>query len=137
MRIDAEIAPKIAEWVEAGRGVAVWRSANLSNPWGEWYTPGDNTDKPTWESHDKPHEVINDPSKINVVTYKEFKRFKVSLRSASNSPAIKLTTASSEKLDKALKDAGEGSVYSFDYVTQEAVISVPDKVTPLDEWEPA
>jgi hypothetical protein len=129
-----ENAARMLEWVEKRGGVAVWKSVNLSNPGASWSTPALAPDcspsqKPSWEASSEPHKVITDPAEIAVVTRKEVGRFRVAIRVSGR--MVKLTTASSKRLDKAMTLAGEDASYHFDYETQEAVITVPSETVPL------
>lgn len=138
-------AVKMLGWIRTRGGVALWRSVNLSNPGASWSTPartadvggipGDPYPRPTWEAADKPERVITDPAEIIVVVRKEVRRFRIALRRGGSGAFFgKLTDASSKKLRAALEKAGEGSSYTFDYETQEAIITMPDRTVPLAEW---
>ena len=133
-----ENAGKMREWIKSRGGIAIWRSANLSNPGASWSTPAE-TDgkpmtKPTWQAQDKPERVITDASEIEVVTRKEVRRFRVAVRQGDSGLQFKLTDASSRKLREAMSKLGDESSYHFDYETQEAILTMPDKRVPLNEW---
>ena len=137
-----ENAPKMREWIASRGGVAVWPSVNMSNPGASWSTPaltaeGALMTKPTWQADSKPAFVVTSEADIGVETMREVKRFHVATRHGRSNPLlIKLTDASTRKLEAALKRAGKGSSYVFDYSTQEAVILVPETIVPLTEWKP-
>ena len=138
-----ENAAKMREWIASRGGVAIWRSINLSNPGGSWSTPaltpeGQPYPKPTWEAETAPHRVITDASEIEVITRKEIRRFRVAVRMGGNGLTMKLTDAASRKLRAACDKLGPDSSYTFDYGTQEAVITMPGERVSLVDWvEPA
>jgi hypothetical protein len=118
-------------------GVAVWRSEMIGSPM-SWCTPALDTEgqpmiRPTWDAGLSPVRIIVSYKDIDVVTYREVDRFHVAMRRRRVGLSFKLTDASDRKVHKACAKAGEHSVYSFDYDTQEAVISVPDVTVTLDE----
>jgi hypothetical protein len=134
-----EYAPQLDEWLKAGRGIAVWQSINLSNPGGRWLTPavledGTPLGKPNWQAANIPEAIITAPAEIGLLTYKEVKRFYVAVRRGSQGLSLKLTDGATRKVRRAVAKAGDGAVYSFDYVTQEAVISVPAETISMVEW---
>lgn len=138
-----ECAPENAStmllWINTRGGVAVWRSINLSNPGASWSTPALTEDgkpmgKPTWQADSEPERVITSADDIEVVTRREAKRFRIGVRRTGL--AFKLTDASSRKVRAAVEKAGDGAGYAFDYETQQAIITVPDKKVPLSEWKP-
>jgi len=137
--VSQENASKFLDWIRTRGGLAIWCSVNMSNPGASWTTPVLNQDgtpvtKPIWEADTKPARVITDTSEVEVVTYKEVEQFRVTIRRGGL--LFKCSDTSSRKIRDALARAGKGSVYHFDYETQRAVISVPDKSVPLDQWEP-
>jgi hypothetical protein len=134
-----EMAARMREWFAERGGIAVWSSVNLSNLGSTWTTPardenGQPFPKPSWESASQPAEIITDPSQVDVVTRREVKRFRVAIRRGAHGFTMKLTDASARKLRASLAKAGPEAAYRFDYFSQEAVISVPDKRVPLSEW---
>jgi len=139
-----ENVAKMLSWIRERGGVAIWRSANLSNPGASWSTPAwqaedeDGVRKlavsPTWQAEKVPSRVITDPSEIEVVTAREVKRFRVAVRRGSQGMMLKVTDAGTRRIREAVAKAGGGAWYEFDYESQEAVIYVPDKKVPLLEW---
>jgi len=127
-------ASRPAEWLAAGRGMAVWGSLNLSEPGRQAFTPGD-WSKPYWWTTNEPIMIVTEPAEVGVVTYTEVKRRHVALRRGAQGLTVKLTDASARWLHKAVEKAGAGAVYQFDYGTQEAVILVPAKTVSLAEWQ--
>ena len=143
--IDIDNAAKVAAWIRDGRGVARWRSHDLSDPSAEVYTPAKKKDASEFlklgiqKSEDQPgwkypeiHEIETDPEKMIVKLFKEVKRFHVGLKQGSGFGVV-LSDASNRKLKRLLNEI-PGSHYQFDYERQDAVIVVPDKVTTLKEW---
>jgi hypothetical protein len=47
---------------------------------------------------------------------------------------FKVTDGGTRKIRAAVDKAGEGATYEFDYETQEAIITVPDKRVSLAEY---
>ena len=134
-RINSQAANLIAEWFRTRGGVAIWRSVNLSNPGASWTCPVNDPDgkpaaKPTWQAASAPERTITDPTEVEVVTFKEVRRFHVGLQRGSGM-SFTLTSAASRKLRLALEKAGNDSTYEFDYAAQDAVIMVPDEIVPL------
>jgi len=134
LTIDVSNAPLHATWITERGGVALWKSLDLSRPDTIWSTPADKTGKPHWAADNQPYALITDPAEIEVVQYKEVKRFHVALRVGSSGLKIKLTDASNARLNKYLVKAGDGATYAFDYGTQEAVILVPKDTVSLATW---
>jgi hypothetical protein len=136
-------AEKFLNWIEERGGVAVWLSADLSDPGKSWSSPaltdGQPTQKPSWQSADAPVAVITDPTEIGVMVDEEVKRFHVDVRRGSQGLSLKCTDAGSRRIRREVARAGEGAYYEFDYGTQEAVIMKPSRMYPLTEYraEPA
>ena len=97
---------------------------------------GQPTPKPHWKVASEPSRIITDASEIDVVTWKEVKRFHVGVR-RGDGLSFKLTGGATRKVRAAVAKAGDGATYHFDYDAQEAVIVVPDKVVPLNLWSPS
>jgi hypothetical protein len=135
-----ENVAKFAEWIRERGGIAVWRSQDLSDPCFSLSSPflskeGKPTTKPHWKVGETPDLVVTDPALIHVITVKEVKRFRVALRRGDQGFKIKLTDASSQKVNAAVERAGEGASYHFDYDTQVVVITAPvDRGMSLEEW---
>ncbi len=135
-----ENAGKMKDWIANRGGLFIWQSINLSNPSASWTTPARTEDgqpyqKPTWQAAAAPARHITSADDVEVVTANEVKRFHVGVRQAGLS--IKVTDGGSRRIRAAVEKAGEGAWYEFDYSTQEAIILVPGKVVPLNEWSPA
>jgi hypothetical protein len=126
-------AHKLAAWITEG-GVAKWNSLNLSDPGQAWLTAASNPNKPHWAADNQPALIVTDPLEIGVITYKEVKRFHVAVRRGSQGLSLKLTDASSERVRKAVEQAGDGATYQFDYFTQDAVILAPAETISLATW---
>ena len=140
--VTEEHAPKFLEWIAKRGGVAVWPSVDLSDPGVSMSSPaltpeGKPTPKPHWKLAAEPSRVITSASEIDVVTWKEVKRFHVGVRRGSQGMSVKLTDGATRKLRAAVAKAGEGATYRFDYEEQAAVILVPSEVVPLDQWRAA
>ena len=138
-----ENAPKFWYWVKHRGGIAKWKSIDLSNPGKSYSSPvndkeGKPVTKPHWSVDDKP-VICTDPSQIQVILDKEVKRFRVGVRRGSQGLSFKLTDASSRRLRTTMDKVAEQhntklAAYHFDYDTQEAVITVPDRVISLVQW---
>lgn len=136
--IRSDDAPRVSRWITTQGGLQVWKSINASDPDTVWETPvvqsdGMPTVKPSWKAASQP-ETITDLAAIGVVVLKEYKRFRVGLRTSNNGLSVKLTDASNRRLNHALAAAGEYATYEFDYSTQEAVVYSADRVVSLPEW---
>jgi hypothetical protein len=141
-----ENAPRFWNWIHKRGGLAKWKSVDLSDLDKSWTTPaldkeGNPYSKPHWKVGNTPPDTCTNPDEVMVVTSKEVKRFRVFLRSGRQGLSVKVTDAGSRRiratLDKLNEDrpvwAGVAS-YHFDYETQEAVFTVPDKLITLSEW---
>lgn len=137
-----ENAARFAEWLEKRGGIAVWKSANLSNPGASWSSPaltpdGQPTTRPTWQANSTPARIITSADDVVVETMREYKRFRVALRMGAQGFSIKCTDASSARIHKWCERAAEQygySSYVFDYETQECVILVPASQVKLTDW---
>ena len=137
--VSMEAAPRVAEWLRTRGGIALWNSADLSDPSASWITPikdaqGNPATKPTWKAQDSPSRVITDPAEVQVAEDKEVRRFHVAIRMGANSFRVKLTDGSTRRVRAAVAKAGEGAYYTFDYDRQEAVIMAPSRVIPFPDW---
>lgn len=86
-----------------------------------------------------PSDVTTNPDEVMVVTNKEVRRFRVGVRRSGNGMSMKVTDAGSRRIratvDKLNEDREDNMAsYHFDYETQEAVFTVPDKIISLTEW---
>jgi hypothetical protein len=137
--VSPENAAKFKEWIASRGGVAVWRSADLSDPALSMSSPaldreGNPTPKPHWKLENMPHRVITDPNDIDVITGKEVKRFHIGVRMGSQGMSLKVTEGSTRRIRAAVDKAGDGAWYELDHSTQEAVIYVPAKNVSLKDW---
>lgn len=136
---EEEQAALMAEWIASRGGVAVWTSADLSNPCASWSTPANEKDgtpkrRPTWQAEAEP-VIITDPTKIGVTQSKEVKRFHVGTRMGSQGFKIKVTDGGSRRIRKEVAKAGDGAFHAFDYGDYEnAVIYKPCGWKSLAEW---
>lgn len=141
IKVSPDKAPLLRAWLRDRGGIAIWRSADLSDPSWSTFTPAldinrQPTRKPSWKAKDEPERVITDAREVLVVIPKELKRFRVALRRAGLQ--LKLSDASSLKLRrelaKLLGREGGAAWYEFDYDSQEAVIYVPAQTLTLIEF---
>jgi hypothetical protein len=139
IRVDEEITPKIAEWLATRGGVQVWESADLGDPGWSCFTPVHDPDgkvngRPHWKAQAEPVRVVTDVSEVEVVTWREVKRFHVATQVA-HGLMVSVTPAGSKRIRREVAKAGDGAAYRFDYAAYEnVVIVVPDKVVPLERW---
>lgn len=138
-RVHPAYASRFAEWLDKRGGLAIWESADLSDPTWSCTTPrlqedGTPYTKPHWKAQSEPARIITEWDDVEVTTGKEVKRFHVALRRGSQGLTIKLTDGSSRRLRSALAKAGEDAWYEFDYEMQEAVIYVPASCVSLREY---
>lgn len=111
VKIDASIAPKLREWFANGRGVRVWRNADLSsgNVGKLVFTPGDVETAPHWQYA---NAGTIDPAQVTVETFTP--------RMAFNGAAkrrywgMDVSDASRAKATR-LTQPGESWAYSIEY----------------------
>jgi hypothetical protein len=94
---------QVRSWMRAGRGVALWESADLCNPFATWLTPGDVTTPPSWRAKRTPSDVVYSAKDVSVIQYGKptFVR-NLSLRVGASGTRIKLTDASRRRVDNAI-----------------------------------
>ena len=132
-------AKQLLTWIKERKGIAVWRSINLSNPGAETFTPvmnpsGTPAMKPGWQFANEPAMIITDAADVCITLDKEVKRFHIAVRPCRNGLSLKLTDASTRKVETAVEKAGKGAYYEFDYEAQEAVIMAPEKEMSLADY---
>ena len=76
--LDPHCAPKVREWLAAGRKVAVWQNKDLSssNVGGLAFTPGDRP-SPHWKYGNDPLEICERHEDFVVEVLQDIKRVKV------------------------------------------------------------
>ena len=119
---------RFVEWIGTRGGVLVWPNADVGSGDNFMYTPaktvdGKNVGSPHW-SRGKP-TLVKQINQFRFVELEEVKRFHVAVCRGRGFQWV-LTAGSKRKLCKALSQHQDAS-YSFDYSTQEAVISVPKR----------
>lgn len=143
--IDMDNAKLVSQWIKDGRGVARWRSHDMSDPSDQVFTPAKKKDaseflklgiqktedQPGWK-YPEIHEIETDPKKIMLRQYEEVDRIHVAVKRGSGLSFV-LTSASSRRLGKKLDDIPD-SAYRFDYENQDAIILAPLKTITLEEW---
>jgi len=136
---------RFLEWLKNRGGIAVWNSVNLSNPAMTWSSPvNDEEGKPfnkkrvSWQAGEVVR-IVTDINDVDVVVSKEVKRFHVAVRKGSNGMSLKVTHGGTRRIEAAKRKAAEkygDAWHEFDFGDyHNAVICVPDKKTPLSEWE--
>jgi len=136
-----ENAPLLAKWIKDGRGLAHWRSADLSDPGKTWTTPARTVDgkpmaKQNWRMENEPEFIVESADDVTVHLDKEVKRFHVGVRMGDQGLMVKCTDGATRRIRAAVARAGDGAYYVFDYMMQEAVIMAPEPggdIT-LTEW---
>ena len=136
----AQNAAQIKYWILNRGGILIWNSIDLSDLGKSWTTPatyanGATWSRPSWQASNTPSQKITSLDEVEVQVPKEIKRFHVALRMGSQGLMLKCTDGSTRRIRKAVEKAGPDAWYAFDYSTQEAVIYVPDKKVPLEEWD--
>ncbi len=137
LTINADVAERVARWMNEAGGVEVYASVNLSNAGTTWTVPI-GTGKPNWLAANEPHLTVTDPSKVGVIVFQEYKRIHAALRRSGNGLSVKLTDTCNARLNALLAKAQEKhglATYDFDYATQQVVVLVPTGETlPLPEY---
>ena len=115
--LDPHCAPKVREWLAAGRKVAVWQNANLSSSdCGTLaFTPGDRP-SPHWKYTDKPLEICERHEDFVVEVVQEIKRVKVRVTYAG------LHRQDLKKVDRLVAEVGPSAFYNLE--DDEAIIRV-------------
>jgi hypothetical protein len=139
-------AELIWDWRQNRGGIAIWRSIDLSDPGKSWTTPAQEEDgspkaKQHWQMADKPDRIITDPAEVEVHVPKEVDRFHVAIERGSGLMRFQLTDGSTRKVRRRVEKANEKHCngeklawYEFDYSVQDAVILVPDRQVPIEEY---
>lgn len=143
-QVSPENATLIRTWLEQRGGIAIWRSADLSDPGASVTTPvnaedGTPTQKPGWKWQATPERIITSIDEVEVVVPEEVKRFRVALRRGGNGLKIKLTDAASKRVRDAVAKAGEGAWYEFGgdaFSGAQAIIYKPGMTIPLATFHP-
>ena len=138
-------APKVWEWLQTRGGLAVWGSLDLSNPGWQCTTPLNQSDgqpstKPHWRATTEPIRVITDSADVQVIVPKEVKRFHVAVRAKGPmGMTLVVSDGGSRRIRAAVDKASEKydceawhQPDDCDY--DNAVIYVPDSLTPISEW---
>jgi len=120
IQFDKSEANKAIEWLAKRGGIAVWVNCNMSSQslGTEVYTPalseeGKPTSSPGWQYGKTPSRIITDAAEVCVVEYAQHSRVRV-IPSKYGPPCDPIKRGR-EKVDAALKDAGEGSYWQFDW----------------------
>jgi len=139
-----ENAPRFWYWIRKRQGLAKWKSIDLSDLNKSWTSPvigrdGNRVTKPHWKADNEPALICTNPDEVKVITDKEVKRFRVGVRMGGNGLSLKVTDAGTRKIRATIDKLNEtrddkAASYHFDYFTQEAVFTVPDKIITLTEW---
>ena len=134
---------RFLDWLKNRGGIAVWNSLDLCNPAATWSAPvndenGNPKEKPSHYAG-KVIRIVTDINDIYVAVPKEWKRFHVATRMGGNGMRMKVTAGGSRRINSAKAKAAEecgDAWHEFDFEDyKNAVIFVPDTVTPLSEWE--
>lgn len=138
-QVTPDNAARFKDWIANRGGLALWFSANLSNPGATWTTPALTEDgqpypRPSWQVEPKPYRIITDPADVEVCIDEEVKRFHVDVVNGDSFNFV-LTDKSSKRVKDAVAKVGDGAYYRFDYDTQEAVIMRLVKKVSLAEWK--
>jgi hypothetical protein len=141
LTVTLENAPKVWEWLNRG-GIAVWSSADLSDPGWSVTTPRFNQDgtvvtKPHQKAHDVPRYISLADNQVVVAQPRELKRFHVAVRRDPQGLSWNLADASIRRgrreIAKALERYAD-AWHEIDYDNQDCVIIVSDTLTPIDQW---
>ena len=133
-RCSPENAKAVWKWLLLRGGISIWQCVDLSDPSKTWMTPTLLVDrpypKPSWQSAETPFRHITDPDEVLIDIPKEVKRFHVGVET-SGGYRYNVTAGGSRKIHaavaKAIEQHGDVAWYEFDYMSQEAVILVPDR----------
>lgn len=136
--VSPEVAIKLREWLDAGRGIAVWQNCNLSSHsiGNLSFTPGDKP-SPGWQFGNSPVHTTSDAQDFRVQSWNEVERIKVR-PGKYGPPCHPVTKADIPKLDKAIARAGDGAEWRFDFQDYScvrpwviAVIETPGDLLPI------
>lgn len=98
-------AEKVLDWVLHRGGVAVWGNINMSLPMTDTLTPAltilkDPTPKPSYNVTSQPTQVVTSLDDVIVEGFEQVDTVRISTRVSSSGLYIKLTDASSAKLER-------------------------------------
>jgi hypothetical protein len=140
---EARVAAQWTNWIASRGGIAVWQTLGPVYPPARCYWPllsldGLPCSAPRADVGDTPAEIITDPARVEVVTYRAFERFVVGVRHGAQRLSLRVDEDGRRRIDEALERARrEGHVdvmHEFDYQTHEVVILVPDVVMTLSTF---
>lgn len=137
---------KPLEWIQAGRGIAVWQNANLSSHsiGNLVFTPARDTDgsptkSPGWQYGHHPVHVSDNAGDFQVQSWTAVKRIKVR-PGKYGPPCHPVIKADIPKLDKAMESAGPDASWRFDWQDYSCerpwaivVIEIPAAPVPLSD----
>lgn len=140
-QLSTESAAKVRLWIKDRGGAQVFQSIDLSDPGRQMIVPlrgpeSQPVGKPHWSMANETSRIITSETECEVCLDVEVRRFRVAIRLSGNGLMLKCSDASSERIRKAVEKAGRGAYHEFDYETQEAVIFAPERIVPMEEWNP-
>lgn len=93
--ISADIAPKLLEWLQGGRGVTRWENLEIASGHArEVFTPADNPEKPDWR-YGNPISISRDD--IQVETFTVSKQWRGQFKATYYGPGVSRNTLSKVK----------------------------------------
>lgn len=128
-----DVRDKFESWIKDRGGVAVWQDQSLSRMGGNTFTPAKNESGVEYQAPKWGYtklDIVNDIDGFEFAKdFIVFKEFKIATRISGNGLMVKLTDASSAKVDKWLTKAREKydiePVYHFDYENRTCIVEVP------------
>ena len=137
-----ENAEKIADWLRARGGIAIWHSVDRSRAGETIAAPvnaltGVPRPKPAWWVGNVPDRIITDFAEVLVSKDVEVERFFVALRRDRHGnlkAGYEYTEASLRRVRRTIAKAGRGAYHVFDYATAQAVILRPEWQTSLLDY---
>lgn len=104
LQTTAKNAAKLAAWIEHRGGVAVWPSADLSDPDHQWLTPAltdsEPTTRPNWKCGQA--KIVTTTDEVGIYQESTFREFTVAIRRSENGLSAKLTDASQAKVERVI-----------------------------------
>jgi len=115
LEISKRQAADIYKWLTQHGGVNVWKSINLANPLGQWYTSVCNSDIPSWQAAETPILVTNISDVFVIENEEVMEPIKLEIGRSYMKLSFEIKRPSAVLLETALARAGNDAYYEIDF----------------------